>query len=132
MSTDDSDQVVQRRANLQELKDLGVDPYPRRFEGGIPIAPLVAEHGHKTAQELEGTRITIRTAGRILAIRGFGKAGFLQLSEHCLPEIATGAENGSEMGAFNRALDPIKRADLRAKVQEYAPIQARVQFRFVT
>jgi lysyl-tRNA synthetase class 2 len=81
MSTDDSDQVVQRRANLQELKDLGVDPYPRRFEGGIPIAPLVAEHGHKTAQELEGTRITIRTAGRILAIRGFGKAGFLQLSD---------------------------------------------------
>ena len=81
MSTDDSDQVVQRRANLQELKDLGVDPYPRRFEGGIPIAPLVAEHGHKTAQELDGARITIRTAGRILAIRGFGKAGFLQLSD---------------------------------------------------
>jgi len=81
MSTDDSDQVVQRRANLQELKDLGVDPYPRRFEGGIPIAPLIAEHGHKTAQELDGARITIRTAGRILAIRGFGKAGFLQLSD---------------------------------------------------
>jgi lysyl-tRNA synthetase class 2 len=81
MSTDDSDQVVQRRANLQELKGLGVDPYPRRFEGGIPIAAVVDAHGNKTAQELEAPRITVRTAGRILAIRGFGKAGFLQLSD---------------------------------------------------
>jgi len=81
MSTDDSDQVIQRRANLQELKQLGVDPYPRRFEGGVPIAHVVAGHGAKTAQELETPRITVRVAGRILAIRGFGKAGFLQLSD---------------------------------------------------
>jgi lysyl-tRNA synthetase class 2 len=81
MSTDDSDQVIQRRANLHELKQLGVDPYPRRFESGVSIGAIVAEHGAKTAHELEAPRMTIRTAGRILAIRGFGKAGFLQLSD---------------------------------------------------
>ena len=81
MSTDESDQVVQRRANLEELKQLGVDPYPRRFEHGVPIGAIVAEHGAKAAEELESPRITVRTAGRILAIRGFGKAGFLQLSD---------------------------------------------------
>jgi lysyl-tRNA synthetase, class II len=81
MSTDESDQVVQRRANLEELKQLGVDPYPRRFEHGVPIGAIVAEHGAKGAEELESPRITVRTAGRILAIRGFGKAGFLQLSD---------------------------------------------------
>jgi lysyl-tRNA synthetase class 2 len=81
MSTDDSDQVIQRRANLEELKKLGVDPYPKRFEGGVPIGAVVAEHGARTAQELETPRITVRTAGRILAVRGFGKAGFLQLSD---------------------------------------------------
>ncbi|WP_114952491.1 hypothetical protein [Sphingosinicella terrae] len=70
-------------------------------------------------------------AGTFVSDR-FGDPGHLQLSESCLPEIAAGGENGSEMGAFNRALDTIKRADLRAKVQEYAPVQARVQFRFVT
>jgi len=64
--------------------------------------------------------------------RRFGDPGYLQLSESCLGEIAMGAENGTEMGAFNRALDPIKRADLRAKVQEFAPVQARVQLQFVT
>jgi lysyl-tRNA synthetase class 2 len=81
MSTDDSDQVIQRRANLQELKKLGVDPYPRRFEGGASIGAIVAEHGAKTAEALDTPRMSVRTAGRILAIRGFGKAGFLQLSD---------------------------------------------------
>jgi lysyl-tRNA synthetase, class II len=81
MSTDDSDQVIQRRANLEELKKLGVDPYPKRFEHRVPIGAIVAEHGVKTAQDLETPRIAVRTAGRILAIRGFGKAGFLQLSD---------------------------------------------------
>ena len=80
-TADESDQVVQRRANLEELKQLGVDPYPRRFEHGVPIGAIVAEHGARTAEELESPRITVRAAGRILAIRGFGKAGFLQLSD---------------------------------------------------
>ena len=41
-------------------------------------------------------------------------------------------EDGTEMGAFNRALDPIKRDDLAAKLAEYAPVQARVQIVTVT
>jgi lysyl-tRNA synthetase class 2 len=81
MSTDESDQVIQRRANLEELKQLGVDPYPRRFENAVSIGAIVAEHSAKSAEALENPRITVRTAGRILAIRGFGKAGFLQLSD---------------------------------------------------
>ncbi|HZM92859.1 MAG TPA: lysine--tRNA ligase [Vicinamibacterales bacterium] len=81
MNPEESDQVVQRRANLEALKQLGVDPYPKRFERTTPITHLVAEHGAKTAQELETPRITARVAGRILAIRTFGKAGFLQLSD---------------------------------------------------
>jgi hypothetical protein len=64
--------------------------------------------------------------------RRFGDPGYMQLSEICPPEVAAGAENGTEMGVFNRALDPIKQADLRAKMWEYAPVQARVQFVFVT
>jgi lysyl-tRNA synthetase, class II len=81
MNPEESDQVVQRRANLEALKQLGVDPYPQRFDGATPITRLVAEHGAKTAQELEAPRLSTRIAGRILAIRTFGKAGFLQLSD---------------------------------------------------
>ena len=31
-TTEDSDQVLQRRANLEELRRLGVAPYPNRFD----------------------------------------------------------------------------------------------------
>ena len=81
MNPEESDQVVQRKANLEALKQLGIDPYPQRFDGVVPISRVVAEHGAKTAEELDATRIAVRTAGRILAIRTFGKAGFLQLSD---------------------------------------------------
>jgi lysyl-tRNA synthetase class 2 len=81
MSTDESDQVVQRRANLESLTQLGIDPYPKRFDGATAITRLVTEHGAKPADQLEAASIGTRTAGRILAIRTFGKAGFLQLSD---------------------------------------------------
>ena len=78
---EESDQVAQRRANLEALMALGVDPYPRRFETQATVAALLGEHGAKSGVELESARIEVRTAGRILAIRSFGKANFLVLSD---------------------------------------------------
>src|SRR5438045_2693636 len=72
--TDESDQVLQRRANLDELKKLGVDPYPRRFEPEATIDEIVNAHGAKSGEELEAAQIKTRTAGRILAIRSFGES----------------------------------------------------------
>jgi len=80
-TTTESDQVVQRRANLEELKKLGVDPYPRRFETDATVDAVVAEHGARTADDLEAARPHARTAGRILSIRSFGKANFLVISD---------------------------------------------------
>ena len=82
MSTaDESDLVLQRRANLEELKKLGIDPYPRRFDPGATVESIVAAHGEKSGEELDASQIVTRTAGRILAIRSFGKANFLVLSD---------------------------------------------------
>jgi lysyl-tRNA synthetase class 2 len=77
----ESDQVVQRRANLEELKKLGVDPYPHRFEADTTIDAIVAEHGNRSAEQLEAAQAHVRSAGRILAIRSFGKANFLVISD---------------------------------------------------
>jgi lysyl-tRNA synthetase class 2 len=81
MSTAESDQVVQRRANLEELRRLGVEPYPRRFESNRAVSDVVRDHGARPADELEAAQLSVRTAGRILAIRSFGKANFLQISD---------------------------------------------------
>src|SRR5688500_16714161 len=77
----DSDQVLQRRANLDALRALGVDVYPRRYDSQATIESLVAEHSPKSGEELEAGQPTGRTAGRILSIRSFGKANFLVLSD---------------------------------------------------
>ncbi|MGZ8311359.1 MAG: hypothetical protein ACXWUR_04770, partial [Allosphingosinicella sp.] len=59
--------------------------------------------------------------------RRFGDAGYAQLSEIAPPEIRDGGEDGVEIGAFKAALDPIKRADLAAKLREFMPINIIVQ-----
>ena len=82
MTTDgESDQIIQRRANLEALRQLGVDVYPRRFDAEAPIESVVAAHGTKPSEELEAAQLRTRVAGRVLAIRSFGKASFLQLSD---------------------------------------------------
>jgi lysyl-tRNA synthetase, class II len=80
MSSQD-DQVEQRRANLAELTALGVEVYPRTFGRRDTISDLVARHGGRTHDELEADRTETVAAGRILAIRSFGKANFLVLSD---------------------------------------------------
>src|SRR5436189_1099772 len=80
MSSHD-EQVQQRKSNLAELGKLGVEVYPRTFERRHPISELVEAYGQRTHDELEAERIETITAGRILAIRAFGKANFLVLSD---------------------------------------------------
>ena len=82
MSTvEESDQVVQRKANLDELRKLGIEPYPHRFDSQASVDDIVRDHGGKSGEELEAAQITTRTAGRIRAVRSFGKANFLVVSD---------------------------------------------------
>jgi lysyl-tRNA synthetase class 2 len=75
------EQVQQRQANLAELSKLGIEIYPRKFERRHTISELVDAYGQRSHDELEGDRIETITGGRILAIRAFGKANFLVLSD---------------------------------------------------
>jgi lysyl-tRNA synthetase class 2 len=75
------EQEQQRRANLEALTALGIETYPRTFERRHTISELVAAHSQRTHDELEAERIETITGGRILAIRAFGKANFLVLSD---------------------------------------------------
>jgi lysyl-tRNA synthetase class 2 len=80
MSQED-EQIEQRRQHLDAIAALGVPTYPHRFDRTDSIAALVTTHGEKSAETLEAERIQTVTAGRILAIRSFGKANFLVLSD---------------------------------------------------
>jgi lysyl-tRNA synthetase class 2 len=73
--------LAQRRSNMEALAALGIDLYPHEFSRTDTIDGLVRAHGGKGKEELEATRIETTTSGRILAIRSFGKANFLVLSD---------------------------------------------------
>ena len=77
----ESELIRQRRANFAELQALGVPSYPSRYDRTDTVSALVDAHGGKDAAALEDEKPMARAAGRVLAIRSFGKANFLVLSD---------------------------------------------------
>src|SRR5712691_106233 len=75
------EQIQQRRSNLEALERLGVEIYPHSFERRHTVSELVGAHGHRTHDDLEAETFETVTSGRILAIRSFGKANFLVVSD---------------------------------------------------
>ena len=75
------EQIQQRQANLEALRALGVDVYPRRFDRTHTVTELVAQFSERTGEVLDAEKVETVAAGRVLAIRSFGKANFLALSD---------------------------------------------------
>ncbi len=73
--------LAQRRENMEALARLGVDLYPHEFARTHTVDELVRAHGGRTRDQLEAERVETTTSGRILAIRSFGKANFLVISD---------------------------------------------------
>ena len=70
-----------RRQKLKQIEALGQPAYPRKYELTHSIAQILADYSDKTAQQLETQRLNVRVAGRIMAIRLMGKAGFSHLQQ---------------------------------------------------
>ncbi len=80
MSTEE-EYIQQRRLKLQKLRELGVEPYPRRFDFTHNITDIVKELQSASAEELEAMHRREAVSGRIMAIRGHGKVGFLHIQQ---------------------------------------------------
>lgn len=59
-------------------------------------------------------------------------AGYAQLSSLCAEEIRTGAEEGSEMGAFRHLLQPLRATNLRTALTDYLRVGLEASLFFVT
>ncbi len=70
-----------RREKLKQIEALGQQVYPRKYEFTHTIPEILAEYTEKTAEQLESPRVNVRVAGRIMAIRLMGKAGFAHLQQ---------------------------------------------------
>jgi lysyl-tRNA synthetase, class II len=76
----------ERREKLKKIAELGQSAYPNRFpaaqgEFATPLAEVRAKWDASTSEELEAKREAVTVAGRIMAIRAQGKAGFATLQQ---------------------------------------------------
>src|SRR6185437_10414555 len=70
-----------RLEKLKQIEALGQPAYPTRYEFTQTIPQILAEYSPKTGEELEASRVNVRVAWRIMAIRLMGKAGFAHLQQ---------------------------------------------------
>jgi lysyl-tRNA synthetase class 2 len=70
-----------RREKLKQIEALGQRAYPTKYEFTHTIPAILAEYSPKSAEEFEQSRVNVRAAGRIMAIRLMGKAGFAHLQQ---------------------------------------------------
>jgi lysyl-tRNA synthetase, class II len=76
------DNIYQLRLEkLKQIEALGQRTYPTKYEFTHAIPEILAEYTAKTGEQLEAERVNVRVAGRIMAIRLMGKAGFAHLQQ---------------------------------------------------
>jgi lysyl-tRNA synthetase class 2 len=66
---------------LKQIEALGQRAYPTKYEFTHTIAQILAAYSESQAEQLESSRVNVRVAGRIMAIRLMGKAGFAHLQQ---------------------------------------------------
>lgn len=76
-----NEQRQQRIKKLDHLREAGVAPYGSRFEVKDRAGQLIKLHGEKTKETLEQEKIPCTIAGRVVALRRFGKAAFAVLQD---------------------------------------------------
>lgn len=72
----------ERRAKLKQIEALGQESYPRKFDATHSVTEILGEYSDKTSEWLQHNRVDVRVAGRLMSIRGQGKAGFAHLQQH--------------------------------------------------
>jgi lysyl-tRNA synthetase, class II len=71
-----------RQEKLKQIEALGQRAYPNSFAATATLAEIRNRYDNATAEDLEASRTNVSVAGRIMAIRAQGKAGFAQLQQN--------------------------------------------------
>ena len=76
-----TEQEIVRRGKLQELRDLGLDPFGTRYDRDSYAADIKEKYANVEHDELESMDINVKVAGRIMFIRKMGKAPFISIKD---------------------------------------------------
>ncbi len=82
MLQETENKLIQRRIEkLEELRKDGIDPYFNGFSPDSFAQDLHNKYDKNVKEGLEEKNIPAKVAGRIMAYRSFGKAGFMKLKD---------------------------------------------------
>ena len=68
-------------ARLDELRDVGINPYPHELRITHTVAETLELMGDRSKEELTSDETEVVVAGRIKLKRGKGKAGFAHIQD---------------------------------------------------
>ena len=77
----DNEQFELRKEKLNELRALGVNPYANGYSPAHLAGELISKYGDKLPEELEGMNEEFSLAGRVVALRDFGKSIFFHIAD---------------------------------------------------
>jgi len=70
-----------RQQKLRDIEALGQESYPHKYAFTHTVPQILSEYTQKTAEELENPRVSVKVAGRMIAVRLMGKAAFAHLQQ---------------------------------------------------
>jgi len=72
---------AERLAKIEKIVELGQAAYPNHYRTTHTLPEILARYDAATGESLEAERVPVSVAGRLMAIRGQGKAGFAHLQQ---------------------------------------------------
>src|SRR5260370_42222465 len=70
-----------RQEKARKWREKGVNPWSSGYRPKNLIAAILEKHGKQTAGELEANAAEYEIAGRMMALRSFGKAAFIKVRD---------------------------------------------------
>ncbi len=76
------DQIYQiRKDKLKQIVALGQEAYAHKYDFTHTVPDILARYSDSTGEQLEANHVDVRVAGRIMAVRLMGKAGFMHIQQ---------------------------------------------------
>ncbi len=79
---DINDLISQRIKKLEELRSIGINPYGNSFRVNDSSGAITDKYSSLSAEELAAKQHHCTLAGRIIALRSFGKAAFAHIQDN--------------------------------------------------
>ncbi|MDP4169038.1 MAG: lysine--tRNA ligase [Bacillota bacterium] len=82
MSQEDlNDQLRVRREKMNQMREMGMDPFGKRYDRTDNTKDLIEKYGELEKEEVDAENKSVTLAGRIMTKRGKGKAGFANIQD---------------------------------------------------